>query len=164
MADPTGTPEDEAAVKARAAERWRRVRGIAAAAGLGALALALRQRAARAPQAGPEEEPGEPGARVRYVTTQAGASWFSCGHGCQKKANPYITSHDCCGRCHVGRVCVRSEGADYRDPERHTFAGTLLYPGECMSCGLPPDAHPWVYDSLRGTRYPSADAEPDPAG
>jgi hypothetical protein len=33
--------------------------------------------------------------------------YVMCNHrGCQKKANPEIADHSCCGRCRVGSECM----------------------------------------------------------
>ncbi|MFD6149453.1 hypothetical protein [Streptomyces sp. NPDC060243] len=156
MTDPSSTPADEAAAKARAGERWRRVRGHAVTVGVGVLGVAalavLRQRDANGPQGSPEEEPA---GHFEDVIYHGGTSYFGCRHCGKKKATAYITSHRCCGQCQLGRVHSLAEGIDLDDPERHSFTGTTMYPDACMSCGEPPEAHPWVYSRAYGTRYPS---------
>jgi hypothetical protein len=71
-----------------------------------------------------------------------GASYVPCNH-CQKKANPAIPDHDCCGRCTSGRQHLRAAINSYEGPGGfyHRYWEALMKPGVCATCGLPRDAH-----------------------
>ncbi|MFC9164385.1 hypothetical protein ACFTZ8_26670 [Streptomyces fungicidicus] len=87
-------------------------------------------------------------------STNAGGYWHCTHIGCTKKANPTILGHGCCGRCRLGRECLKAAQRDYDGPGgfAHNFFDTWLNPGVCMTCGEGPEAHPYEYDRLRGER------------
>ncbi|MEV6808419.1 hypothetical protein [Streptomyces sp. NPDC051132] len=68
--------------------------------------------------------------------------------------NPTVFGHDCCGRCRPGRNCLTAAQRDYDGPGgfAHNYFEVLLRPGVCEVCGEPPEAHPWVFDTLTGQR------------
>ncbi|MFI0048146.1 hypothetical protein ACH4M7_34695 [Streptomyces sp. NPDC017249] len=99
-----------------------------------------------------EEEDTEP--PTRRWTNHAGG-YCVCSHqGCGKKVNPTVFGHDCCGRCRSGRNCLTAAQRDYDGPGgfAHNYFEVLLRPGVCEVCGEPPEAHPWVFDTLTGQR------------
>lgn len=89
--------------------------------------------------------------RTRWYTDHDGG-YYVCSHsGCKKKADPFITDHDCCGRRERGRKCKQESMERYDGPG--TFAhraqpptdigieiGTQT-PGLCTICNEPLDAH-----------------------
>ncbi|THA29231.1 hypothetical protein E6R18_25230 [Streptomyces sp. A1277] len=86
----------------------------------------------------------------QYVTQGVNVLYTRCSHsGCQKKMDPRIIGHDCCGRCQTSKVRDCQEAADraYQGPGgfRHNYFEGALFPGVCTACGEPPEGH-WVLD------------------
>ncbi|MET7548573.1 hypothetical protein [Streptomyces sp. NPDC005078] len=97
------------------AGKARVVIGGVAAAVAGAVLIALSNtRATVVEEGGEDTEPP-----IGQWTNHAGG-YYMCGHMCGKKVNPTIMSHDCCGRCRIGRDCQRAAHRDYDGPG--TFA------------------------------------------
>lgn len=147
-------------MRQRLADRWNRlgpvgkagviVIGGVAAAVAGSLLTSSSPRATGADVV--EEEDTEP--PTRRWTNHAGG-YCVCSHqGCSKKVNPTVFGHDCCGRCRSGRNCLTAAQRDYDGPGgfAHNYFEVLLRPGVCEVCGEPPEAHPWVFDTLTGQR------------
>jgi hypothetical protein len=45
------------------------------------------------------------------VTGDPAYTYLQCNHrNCYKKADPFITDHNCCGRCRAGSDCKMSAG------------------------------------------------------
>lgn len=162
-APPEGS-DDERPLRQRIADRWNSlgpfgkagvvVGGLAAAAVGGFLVLSN----TRATAAAEVEDEEETDRVVRSWTNHAGG-YFVCSHlGCQKKVDPTVFSHDCCGRCRAGRDCLGASHDDYDGPGgfAHTYFEGLMRPGVCVICGEPPKAHQWVFDHLRGDRRPAS--------
>lgn len=81
--------------------------------------------------------------------------YYSCSHqGCQKKADPIIVGHQCCGRCWPGRDCHSAAQRNYDGPGHfpHSYDEAFRRPGVCAHCGEPSEAHLWVYDRHIGER------------
>lgn len=90
--------------------------------------------------------------RVRYYTNHAGG-YYTCSHtGCKKKADSFITNHDCCGRCGMGRTCKQESMADYDGPGGFAHRASppspaaiqigTATPGICTVCHEPLEDHP----------------------
>ncbi|MET7938068.1 hypothetical protein [Streptomyces sp. NPDC005322] len=166
-AQPSGPPPDGSdgprRLRRRIADRWNSVAPVVGKAGLAvgsfvAIEVVRRVLASASTQAAAaatvEEEETEP--LTRRCTNHAGG-YFVCGHQpCQKKVNPTIMGHDCCGRCWPGRNCLSAAQRDYDGPGSftHNYFETSLRPGICDVCEEPPEAHLWVYDTIHGDRYP----------
>ena len=134
--------------------------GVATTVAAGILIALSNSRATAAADADEEmgidvgEEHTEP--LVKTWTNHAGG-YFTCSHrGCAKKVTPYITGHDCCGRCRQARWddCTGAAQRDYSGPGSfaHNYFEALLYPGICATCSEPPEAHTVVYDTQIGER------------
>lgn len=86
------------------------------------------------------------------------AGYYVCSHGaCSKKADPFVTDHQCCSRCLPARRCREEAARAYTGPGdwAHDYFETLMYPGVCDTCDEPPEAHPWIYDRHHGMRRPN---------
>lgn len=132
------------------------VGGVAAAVVGGFLVLSD-TRATAAAEVEDEEEDTD--LFVHRSWTNHAGGYFVCTHlGCQKKVNPTIFDHDCCGRCWPGRDCLGAAQRDYDGPGgfAHTYFEGLMRPGVCVTCREPPEAHPWVFNRLTGDRRPAS--------
>ena len=114
---------------------------------------ALSNRAEDTADSGDEDNNDETDSgRTRWHTNHAGG-YFVCSHrGCKKKCNPYITDHDCCGRCTRGRECSAESVAAYDGPGGFAHRAESPHPvivesgfreaGICTVCGEPLEIHP----------------------
>ena len=160
---PSDTPpagsNAERPVRRRVDDAWHRIEPVATKAGAVVLSVAaaavVKGLIARSSTHTPAPAPEKPADPPTAMWTNHAGGYYTCSHGgCQKKVNPTIFGHGCCGRCFPGRNCLSAAQRDYDGPGHvaHNYHDGPLYPGVCTICSQPSEAHLWHFDRIHGER------------